>query len=362
LSHVIGASLHHWVNCELKLDQMKKLSILLLAAVMASCGEKKNQQVPTSSANVIQVDGMVASAEVFAGSVKTAGTIVASEFVELKPEVSGRIAAINIREGQFVQSGTLLLKLHDEDLQAQKSKYTSQFGIAEKTFDRLSKLYQAGGVNQQELDQVQSQVEGLKADVDFVNAQIRKTEIRAPFSGTLGLRMVSPGAMLSPQDVVGTLIQTFPLKVDFVLPEDQSIPLSNGTMIQVLTASRDTLNAVVIAREVNADINTRNNKYRAILSGEPKGLQPGSFVEVVAKSKEQNQSVLVPTNCIIPDSRSKKVVLIKGGKALFQTVETGIRTEDKVQVLQGIAPGDTIATSGLLFLKPGSQVNIRSIQ
>lgn len=341
---------------------MRIFWIVLVAALAMSCGEKKNQQVPSAAASVMQIDALVTTAEVFTGSVRTSGTLIASEFVELKPEVSGRIASINIREGQFVESGTLLLKLHDEDLQAQKSKYVSQLGIAEKTFDRLSKLFDAGGVNQQELDQARSQIESLQADIDYVNAQIRKTEIRAPFSGTLGLRMVSPGAMLSPQDVVGTLIQLNPLKVDFVLPEEQSTSLSNGTRVQVLSASKDTLSAVVIAREVNADVNTRNNKYRAVLSGEHQGLQPGSFVEVVVLSGAQNQSVLVPTNCIIPDSRSKKVVLIKNGKAVFQSVETGVRTNDKVQVLQGISPGDTIATSGLLFLKPNAQVNIRSIQ
>ncbi len=347
-----------------KHDLLKSAPLFVAACLGAilffSCSDK-----PTTAASgppaAPQVDVMIIHTDTFSYQTEANGTVLAQEFVELKSEVSGRVIRLNIHEGSFVEEGTLLLKLNDEDLQAQLRKYQSQLEIAEKTTERFKKLRDANGLNQQEYDQAVSAANSLHSDVDLVNAQIRKTEIRAPFSGIIGLRNVSVGALVTSQDVIANLQQVNTLKLDFVLPESLSARVKMGSTVKVKSGTGQILSARVIASEPQVSEGSRNMRFRAELQN-AKDLNPGAFVNVIIESDQGNTSILIPTNCIIPESRNKRVALIKNGRVKFQVVETGFRGEENVQIISGLAIGDTLATSGLMFLKPDAPVNIRSVK
>jgi len=330
--------------------------------LLSACGKKT--EAPKAAANgPVPVDVVVTKTESFSFPLVANGSVLPNEFVQLVPEVSGRIIELNINEGSTVSKGSLLVKLNDEDLQAQLKKYKSQLEIAEKTVSRLSKLMDVNGINQQDYDQAVAQANGLKADYDFVLAQIKKTEIRAPFTGVLGLRLVSPGAFVTPQQTLATLQEVSKLKIDFTLPEYQANQVKVGQIVKLTSnASKDTTVARVEAIEPRADEATRNIKFRASVQSGSSSLTAGQFVQVNISSKTDNQAILVPTQVVIPESRNKKVALIKNGKVKFQVIETGYRANDRIQVISGLAPGDTIASSGLLFLKPDAPVVIKKIQ
>lgn len=331
---------------------------LLLLAACSNTPETKNKP----SAQPIAIDALVIKAEPFNYAIEASGTIQAQEFVELKPETNGRIVQLNITEGTMVKQNELLAKLNDDDLQAQLSKAQSQYEIAERNLNRLTKLKEAEGLNQQEYDIAENQVNNLKADVNYTRALIRKTEIRAPFTGLIGLRNVSMGAFVSNQTVLATLQQVDRLKVDFVLPESQLNIVHNGMEVQVSGPQSDkTFAAKVIAIEPQINATTRNIKIRAQLTQPSSLLSPGAFVKVQVSVDQKNNAILIPTNCIIPDTRSKKVAVIKNGKIAFVVVQTGFRTEEKVEILNGIAVGDTIALNGILYLKPEAPVSIKAI-
>lgn len=304
---------------------------------------------------------MVAKSAPFAISFDANGTLVAAEFVEIRPEMAGRLVKLNIDEGQNVEQGALLAQVFNDDLLAQKHRIEAQIAIAEKTEGRLKNLLGVSGVNQQEYDQALTTLTSLKAEKAVLDAQIRKTEIRAPFSGKLGLRNVSPGAYVSPADVLTTLQQTTGTKVDFVLPENTPFLPSLGNKVQVMLGKMDNVSARIIAIDAAVDQSTRNIKFRALVDGSTAAdLMPGRFVTVKITQKTR-QVVLIPAGAIIPESRSKKAVLVKGGKAEFVEIETGYRGRGLVEVTKGIAPGDTLATDGLLFLKPGGNVAIKKV-
>ena len=147
------------------------------------------------------------------------GTLLANESTAIYSEVSGRLVQLNVREGSFVSKGALLAKLYDGDLQAQKRKIEVQLKIAEQTEDRQGQLLKIQGISQQEYDISLLQVHNLKADLDIIHEAILKTEIRAPFSGKLGLRNISPGAFINPATIITTISQVNQLKIQFNIPE-----------------------------------------------------------------------------------------------------------------------------------------------
>lgn len=335
-----------------------------LLLTIASCNSKSGKdKAKNKSGGPVTIDVSLAKLQEFSNAIEANGTVLANEFVELKPEISGRIVMLNIQEGRQVAEGTLLLKLFDDDLQAQLKKYESQMEIARQNEQRLKSLLSVNGLNQQEYDQALTQVHNIQADMDFTIAQIRKTEIRAPFSGTIGLRSVSKGAYVSPQDVIASLQQTGTLKIDFVMPELYASMITNGREVNVIADDPKVIfKARVIATEPQINTATRNIKVRAMLEDHSGKLQPGSFVKIILDAGSQKKAILVPTNCIIPDTRNKKIVLIKGGKARFTIVETGYRNEEKVEILSGMEQGDTFAVNGILFLKPDADVIIRNVK
>jgi membrane fusion protein, multidrug efflux system len=244
-------------------------------------------------------------------------------------------------------------------LQAQLTQQKVQLDLAQKTEKRLKELLVINGVNQSDYDAAVSQIASIQANIGVLNAQIDKAVIKAPFSGELGLRMVSPGAYVTPQTLIGTLQQTDNVKIDFTVPEGYSNLVSKGKTITVQTNTVSENNmATIVAVEPQINTATRNIKVRARLN---KGnISPGAFVKVMLTEKEKG--IRVPTNAIIPDALSSQVVLIKNNKAVFKNVETGIRTADVVELVSGVNPGDTIAVSGILFVRPNAVVKVRKIK
>lgn len=335
---------------------------LVLIIFGTACGGKADASAAKPAAAPVEADITIIKKEPFTYGIEANGSVLANEFVELKPEMNGRLVQLNINEGNHVSEGALLAKIYDEDLQAQLRKYQSQLDIADKTVQRFKKLLDVNGLNQQEYDQAVSVADGLRADIDFTKAQIRKTEVRAPFSGLIGLRSVSPGAYVSQAQVLATLQQVNNLKVDFVLPEGQMSSIKNGMEVSVKTAQGKEHKAKVIAIEPQINAGTRNVKVRAIIQDKADDVSPGSFVVIGISDGNSDGSILIPTSAIVPESRSKKVALIKNGVVQMQEIETGYRTADKAVVTSGLNVGDTIALSGILFLKPGAPITVRSVK
>jgi len=195
--------------------------------------------------------------------------------------------------------------------------------------------------------------------MNLVRAQIDKTIIKAPFSGKLGLRLVSQGAYVTPATIIGTLQQTDKIKIDFTVPEAYKELVTVGKVVNIKTTSVITLqNATISAVEPQINIATRNIKVRARL--ENSDLNPGAFVKVLLDNRENG--IVVPTQVLIPDALANQVVVVRSGKASFQSVETGIRTASAVQLTSGVFPGDTIVVNGVLFVRPNSKIKIRSIK
>jgi membrane fusion protein (multidrug efflux system) len=343
--------------------QIILLYFFLLAALIASCGPKASgpaKNAPVNQFNSVPaVEGFVVKPTVVDQSIAISGTLKPFDETVLMPDVAGRVVIINVQEGKSVKQGTLLVKLFDGDLQASLKKSNAQLEIAEQTEKRQAELLKVSGISQSDYDQALLQVHSIN---EILKAQIRKTEIYAPFDGVIGLKNISIGAQVTPATPIATIRAEQKLKLDFSVPEKYGDELKPGLKVTFTVQGDDSKHeATVMATEEGIDASTRNLNARAVVQNTKALLKPGAFANVELQLKEIKNALMVPTQAIIPQELKKQLIVVKEGKANFVTVQTGVRQTSTIQVLSGVASGDTIVTTGILFLKPGMSLKFSKV-
>lgn len=330
-------------------------SAIVMLTLLACHNETKSPASTPgrSSYNVSAVEGYIVKSTELKTSITASGTLLPGEETELHPEASGRVVRINLPEGKRVKKSELLLKVFDQDLRTQRLKLETQLKQAEITESRLGELLKIKGVSQQEYDLAVLQTNTLRQELELLEINIRKTEMRAPYDGIIGLRNISIGAYVTPATAVATIRSAGNLKLDFSIPEKYSNLLRVGQQVEFNVQGSDkTYKAVVQATEQRIMADTRNLLARALVSDNNSGLLPGSFAEVHVNLESNPKALLIPIQSLIPQARDKKVIVSKGGKANFVSVKTGVRQENLIEITEGLQPGDTVATTGVLFLRP----------
>ena len=335
--------------------------ITVTCLTLASCKGKPEPVKPKDAPPTV-VDVIVAGTQGLTNTVEANGNIVANEYVELHPEISGRITYLNVPEGHVIAQGTVIARINDADLQAQLSKSKVQLDLAQKTEDRYKQLLNVNGINQADYDNAVNQVNSLKADIQYTQTLIDKTVIKAPFGGVVGLRQVSPGAYVTAGNVIATIQQVSKVKIDFTIPEEYSNLIKKGNLVdvEVDAAQQTRKKAEVIATEPQVNQATRNLKVRAMLREGT--ANPGAFVKVFVDAGGNKKAIMIPTNSIIPDDKNSQVILVKNGKASFVNVRTGVRESNNVEVVSGIKAGDSVVVTGVLFARPKGVLKVRSVK
>jgi membrane fusion protein (multidrug efflux system) len=344
------------------------LTVLLISAAFYSCKSDKQSSAALAAAkkgpSALEVEGMVVKTSAITEVVEVSGTILANESTEIRPEISGRLVQLNIREGAVVPKGSLLAKIYDGDLQAQLKKLTVQLQIAAKTEERQRELLSIGGIAQQDYDLSILNVSNIKADMELTRVAIGKTEIRAPYSGRLGLKNISPGAYVSPTTLLTTITQVSQMKLEFSVPEKYSSEIQNGLPVEFTLEGGRTgqlYKANVLAKESAVEEATRNLRVRAVVQSKDEFLVPGTFAKVRIILGRNENAIMIPSSAVIPQARNKEVAVYRSGLAVMTTVETGVRDSSLIHVVKGLQTGDTLITTGLLFVKPESKIKLTKI-
>jgi membrane fusion protein (multidrug efflux system) len=296
-----------------------------------------------------------------ADRITTVGTILPNEDVDVRSEISGRVERISFTEGSRVAKGQILVKLADAELRAETARAESRLAIAKSDADRQRQIFEQGLSSQREFDAAMNAFNVAKAEADLVRAQLDKTEIRAPFDGKVGLRFVSEGSYVSPATPITSIQDDTPVKLDFSVPERYASRLKPGDRIRftVQGTSRD-FEGAVYALEPSIETATRTLRVRATSPNADGALVPGAFADVEIVMQERD-TVAIPAYALIPELKGHRVFVYTGGKAEARSVEIGTRTDQSVEIVRGLAPGDTLITSAILQLKPGAAVTIAGI-
>jgi membrane fusion protein (multidrug efflux system) len=331
-----------------------KLKLFTKTKEAPSAGSAFNASIPVAA--------YVLKPQPLENKIFATGTVVANEEVELRSEISGKITRIYFEEGGKIKKGDLLVKINDAELQAQLEKQKYQQALLEDREYRQRMLLQREAISQEEYDLALNELNQVKAEIVFIQAQISKTEIHAPFDGVIGLKYVSEGSYISPSTKIANLIDLHPIKVDFSIPEKYVNTVQRGDAFTFKIVGTDKrYTGKILAVEPKIDPETRTLQLRGISPNEDGKITPGAFAEVELILQRIDNALMVPTAAVIPELQGQKVYRYRNGKAMTQWVDTGIRTEDKVQILAGMQIGDTLITSGILQLRPDARVSITQL-
>jgi len=343
---------------------VKNLIIIVIALAFAGAIVYKafwSKPAQASSGGIsrapLPVSMLVAKPESLTETREVTGSIEANESVVLKSEVSGKITGIFFNEGQRVEQGMLLIKVYDDDLQAQLTKAQANLKLAEDVEARQQLLLEREAISRQEYDVAYANLQSAQADVSLLQANISKTEIKAPFDGTIGFRKVSPGEYITPGVDIASLVNDNPAKIQFTVPEKYSQMLGRNTVIKYrLQGQPVERKATVYAVAPYIDPTTRTLQLKALTPNPNGTLIPGAFAKIEVLMETQSNVILIPAESILSETAGQKIYLYKDSKVKPVFVETGTRTNNRVEIVRGIAPGDTVIITGMMQITPRTAV------
>jgi membrane fusion protein, multidrug efflux system len=339
------------------------LFFIAVSIALMACGKNKQSSDSSSMRSAIVVDCQVVKPMAIEVSETFAGVLLPNEEVTLRPEASGRVVFIGFAEGEDVAKGQLLLKVNDDDFKAQLSKTNQQLALAKVDEERKRELFSLNGLSREEYDRASTLVKTLTAEIEYINASIAKTEVRAPFNGKVGLRKVSMGAFVNNATEISMLKQINPLKLEYAIPEKMATLVTKGATVRFSSAAGgDLQNATIYAFEPGIDMATRTLKVRAWVDNSAGRHLPGSFATVYSTSNGNELQLVLPAKVVVPVYEGESVWMVKNGKVLQQRIVTGHRTSTQVVVTEGVAVGDTVVLTGFMQLKPNMAVVAKIVE
>lgn len=352
------------------------LLFFLLVFTIVGCGKKDSPAGPVAEAKATKVDATAAPASakpqglpVIAAKVSVAsansevsavGNLIASESVILRPEISGRITDLHIKEGQAVQKGARLVELDQSEMQAQLAGSTANAKTESQRYDRTKELFDKNFISQEALDIARGNMNRAKSRQKQDEALLAKTAIHAPFSGVLGLRQVSPGAYVKAGEDIVRLDSIQSLKMDFRVPELYAPKLKPGQSVQIRVDAypNELFDGKIYALEPSMDDKTRTVIARAEVPNGQAKLRPGMFARVNVLLETRADALWVPEQSLWPQGKDVFVYRVVEGKARLTKVEIGLRRPGEVEILKGVQADETVVTDGQMKLKDGADVTV----
>jgi membrane fusion protein (multidrug efflux system) len=320
----------------------------------AAAGPAKGPAGPTV------VEAMVVQPTPVTEELQAVGSLRSNESVLLRPEVAGRIAAIGFRDGQWVKRGQVLVALDASLNEAEVAKARAELNLAQSNLKRTEDLASKQFVSGSAQDTATSNVQVLEANLKLAQARLAKMRIVAPFDGVVGIRNVSVGDFVRDGADLVNIEDIGTLKVDFRLPERDFTRVKVGQPVLVAADAlpgenwRGTLEAI----NPRVDANGRSLELRARLANSGGRLKPGMFVRVRAVVGERPSAILVPEEAIVPAGEEFYVFKVVDGVARRIKVALGVRRDAKVEIVEGLAPGDLVVTLGMRLFRDGQPVRV----
>jgi membrane fusion protein (multidrug efflux system) len=340
------------------------IAIIAFVLLFKNSGENKNVSLDKQGGvrieKVLPVRVSIIKSKPFDESIKLSGNLISNEEVEIRSEITGKITAVAFKEGSYVEKGTLLVKINDDELQAQKKKLMYKIKLASDNELRQKTLLEKNGTSKEAYDIAFNELQVLNSELELLNVQLAKTEIRAPFSGTIGLRQVSIGAYVTPSIKIAFLQSINPIKAEFSIPQKHQSFFRSDMEIDVYTQSGKNYKGRVFASESKLDANSRALVVRALISNSDKQLIPGEFVVISLPMTKNKNAIMIPSMALVPDIKGETVYLFKNGIAAQTVVTPGTRTSEEVEILTGISEGDTLIISGIIQLRNKMPVKLKS--
>lgn len=336
--------------------------LLALLAVLAGQAVVAQQVVAAPPVIVANVERTHIS-----NPIEALGTLSARESIALTARVTDAVRAIHFRDGQRVDAGKLLIEIDNAEEQAQLEEARVTRDEAERQLDRVRALVDKGSASDAELDVRRREFEVAKARYQITRAQLNDRVIRAPFSGRVGLRQISPGALVSPGQVLTTLDDDSVMQLDFPVPSLFLDQIAPGASVEarVRAFPQRVFPGKVVAIAGRVDPITRTITARAHLDNSDFLLRAGLLVTVTLHSRAR-EALTVPEAAIITEGKQNHVLIIESRDgqtlAMKRTVNIGSRISGNVEIVRGLDEGEQVIIHGTQHARPGKPVSVRLLE
>ena len=350
------------VNGFNRISPSRRLLILAAMAGLAACGSGGAEKGGERPAPLVKAEP--ASTMPFADTIEAVGTANANEQVTLSAPVTERIVRLNFDDGSFVRAGQVVAVLQQAEQSAQLTEAQARAREAQQQLDRVAELKQRGFATQSNYDTQLAAAQASRAQAQQVRAQIGDRVVRAPFSGWVSLRNISVGAIASQGTEIATISDVSTIKLDFTVPETMLSALRPGLTIEARSAAYPDrpFNGRIHTIDPVIDPNTRAVTVRARLPNPDRLLRPGMMLTVNIRNQPR-MSLSVPELAVIGEGESRFVYVVDDqGKARRAPVRSGVRSGGRVEILEGLRPGQRVITEGVVKVADGMQVRLAGPQ
>ena len=330
---------------------------------------KTEQFFANREAPVETVTATRARADTWRPTVQSVGSLSAVQGVDITAEITGKVVEIAVEDGAEVETGQTLAELDADGLRAELRGARAEARLAELELERQRRLRQQNANSEADVDRAESQLEQARAAVDRVRSQLAKKTIQAPFAGRLGIIDVDVGQFVDVGEPIVTLQTLDPISVDFTVPQQElaRIEVGQPLVARVDAFGEQSFDGRVMAISPKVNQQTRSVPVRGRLSNPEGRLRPGMFVDVAVQLPAEEDVITLPQTAVTYNPYGDSIFLINESETAEGETEltverkfirTGATRGDQIQILQGVAEGDRVVTSGQLKLRNGSKVTI----
>lgn len=344
-----------WIN------PLTVIVLVLIALAIYFFGFPPQQQEQERQQPSVPVRVQVAELSEFRDVIQALGTAQANETVAITAQTQDVVEKIYFESGDFVEQGQLMAELNARKEVARVQQLKFSLGEAQRQLDRLTELRRGNAASQQQLEEQQVAVNGLQAELEVAEATLAEMKIYAPFSGRVGIREVSPGALVAPGDVFTTLDDISPIKVDFSVPERYfaSLAVNQEVIARNSAYPGQQFSGRISSIDSRVDPVTRSVRVRAQLPNDGDLLRPGMLLEITLL-RSIDETLLLPEKAVMPiQSRQYVFKLTPDGRAQRVEVTIGRRKPGIVEITDGVKPGDQVIVEGLVRLRDGVPVDVQ---
>jgi len=310
--------------------------------------------------DVTIVVARAAEMRIIVDEVESIGTAKANESVTLTSKVTDTVRKVNFEDGMYIESGEILVELTNSEETAQLAEAQATVDESTRQFNRVQNLIEQKLASETQLDVEKARMQTSEARLEAIIARLDDRLIRAPFTGVLGFRSVSPGTLLTPNTIVTTLDDIRIIKLDFSVPETYLSVLSEGQEVISVSAAypEETFSGVVQTINSRVDPVTRSVAIRAHLNNDARLLRPGMLL-TVKLVRDRTSALVVPEEAVIPIRDKQFVFVVQEGVAQRIQVQVGRRRTGFVEILDGLEQGQLVIEQGAIKIRPGSKVAIK---
>lgn len=334
-------------------------SALIVVGLFSGCRPPAQQGGPPPGF-AVPVKTVVVEPEELVNRIEVVGNLLAGQEVEIAARVDGFVEKIHFEDGQRVLQGDILFELDSGRYAATLDQALARERLALEEFERSEVLRKNRTISQQEFDRAAAALDEARAAVRLARENLNDAKIRAPFDGTMTERRVDVGQFVSRGQVLSSIVDNRQLRVEFRVPERFIAKVRQGSRVQFTTAafSGETFEGEVFFVSPRVDESTRTLLLRAVAPNPELRLKPGMFVNLLVTTETNPTALFVPESALMYRGETVTVFTVNGeNKVEPRRVITGARLPGRVEIIEGLSPGDMVIYEGIQKVGPGSLVN-----